>query len=144
MSPPQLRDSSQGRGPAPLQKRRSARGRPPGTLSAHHTAPVRTLPAPSAHPRLQLQSAAGELRPRPPAPPGGERGAPGSPPPAAGGELQKACRGGDAGLRQLPTAGAAAALRARTGEDAAQVLPLPSDVPAAGYKNPARGLRRSS
>lgn len=76
------------------------------------------------------------------APPGGERGIPGLPTPIAGSCKR---RGGcDAEVRQLPTAGAAASLRTGTGEYAAQVLPLPSDVSAAGYKNLTRSLRRFS
>lgn len=66
--------------------------------------------------------------------PGGVRGTPGLRTPTAGSCKR---RGGcDAGVRQLPTAGAAAALRTGTGEYAAQVLPLPGDVSAAGYKKP--------
>lgn len=76
------------------------------------------------------------------APPGGERGTPSLPTPIAGSCKR---RGGcDAEVRQLPTAGAAASLRTGTGEYAAQVLPLPSDVSAAGYKNVAHSLRRFS
>lgn len=42
----------------------------------------------------------------------------------------------------VPAAGSAAALRTGTGEYAAQVLPLPGDVSAEGYKSLARSLLR--
>jgi hypothetical protein len=52
-------------------------------------------------------------------------------------------RGGcGGGMRQLPTAGAAAALRTGTGKYASRYCPLPSDVCAAAYKSLVRSLAR--
>lgn len=74
------------------------------------------------------------------APPRGARRAPGLRTPTAGSRKRRGgCVGG---MRQLPTAGSAAALRTRTGGYAAQVLPLRGDVSAEGYKSLARSLPR--
>lgn len=50
----------------------------------------------------------------------------------------KQLSGCDGAVRQLSTDGEAACLRKGTGEYAAQVLPIPSDVSAAGYKSLTR------
>lgn len=142
MPPPHLPNSHSHR-QAPLQNCRSAPGCLPRKLSVRHYSYFADPPFPpwricgrSCRPQW-AQLLRGHL-----APPGGVRGTPDLRTATAGSCKR---RGGcDAGVRQLPTAGAAAALRTGTGEYAAQVRPLPGDVSAAGYKNLARSLPRFS